>query len=214
MTRHSSARIVIALLIPLLAATMSMAQDSLAGVPIQFAGRVEAVDGTSLTVNQLLIDVSAAEVSTPLQADSQIVIRGILLDNGVIAAQVISIYLPPPTTSMPTEPAQPPTLLPTEDFTPQGTAAPLVIEGPVQAIEGNRIQVNDMVFEFEPGDPMFDVLRVGDVLRIEGTVSQIGDQTALTITGLTIVSRASDDGSNGDDEEEGTGMGMGMGMGN
>jgi hypothetical protein len=213
MIKYSSRIVVILLLVAvLLAAQTVMGQESLAGLPIQFSGRIAAVDGSTLTVNQLQIDASAAQVSTPLQVNSQIVIRGVLLGSGVIIAQSVSIYIPPTALSQtqPTLPVTPPPAIPP---TVSSTAAPLLVEGTVQAIAEGMVVVNNMNFQFDRDDPILDELRVGDVLRIEGSILQVGDEPRFTVTSVTIVSRASDEDGGNDNDDEDNGMGMGMGMG-
>jgi Domain of unknown function (DUF5667) len=55
-------------------------------------------------------------------------------------------------------------------FTPTPTSLPtnLIIEGPVQAINGNIIIIYEIEIELSPNDPLLLVIQVGDVIRIEG----------------------------------------------
>ena len=215
MIRRLSLVCVVALLV--VPAFTGMAQESSSGIPIQFAGRIASIEGTTLTVNQLRIDVSGAEVSTALQVDAQIVIRGILHDSAIITAQTVSIYLPPSPTETPVVPtpaALPATLDPAILSLVEQTPVSMVIEGEVQAIEDGRLWVNGMSFEYDADDPIFEDLQVGDVLRIEGSAVQIGDTQAITVTDISVIERASDESDEEEnDQPEGMGMGMGEGMG-
>lgn len=214
MIRRVSPLILVALLLSMLAASVSMAQDSSAGIPVQFAGRIATIEGTILTVHQLWIDVSGAEVSTPLQVDAQIVIRGVLLDSGVITAQTISIYVPPVPTPPPvsqTSATLPPTLDPANLPIVQPTPYSTTIVGPVQAIGDGILVVNDVMLQYDPDDPFFAELQVGDVLEIEANAYDVGGTTAFDVINIDRIGRASDEGE--EEEEEGMGMGMGQGMG-
>jgi uncharacterized repeat protein (TIGR01451 family) len=53
----------------------------------------------------------------------------------------------------------------------------VVIEGPVDGINGNIITIYGVDFELDPNDPRLTVLQIGDILRIEG----IDDGTILII---------------------------------
>lgn len=47
----------------------------------------------------------------------------------------------------------------------------IIIEGPVTAIEGNIIVIFGFDIELEADDPALDIIQIGDILRIEGALS-------------------------------------------
>ena len=216
---HSVKLISILVVVLALVTNRAVAQDAPGGIPIQFAGRIEAISGPIITVNQLSIDVRAAQVNAPLQAGSQIVVRGLLLDSGLIEAQSISFYIPPTATPAAVEP----TIQATQEtlpFTLVSTIAPTTpaalptpsifsVEGSVQAVERDYVLVNNIRLQFERHDALLDELRVGDVVRIEGNLSQAGNGMVFMVTRVTVLSRAGVTES--EDEDRGN---SGMGMGN
>ena len=192
--------------------SVSMAQESSSGIPIQFAGRIAAIEGTTLTVNRLRIDVSRAEANILLQVDAQIVIRGILLDSAIISAQTVSVYVPPSPTETPVVPTPvtvPATLDPASLSIVQPTPYSMTIVGEVQAIGDGFLVVNDMTLPYDSEDPLFAGLHVGDVLEIEANAYDVNGTTAFDVTNITIVGRAADQAPT--DTQQGMGMGMGMG---
>ncbi len=196
---HSAKVILILVVFLALVSSRSAAQADPVGIPIQFAGRIEAISGPIITVNQLSIDVRAAQVTTPLQAGSLIVVRGLLLDSGLIEAQSISLYLAPTVTPTAVEPTVQATQA-SIPFTPALTMAPAAtaalstpsifsVEGSVQAVERDYVLVNNIRLQFERRDALLDELRVGDVVRMEGNLSQSGDGMVFIVTRVTILSR-------------------------
>ncbi|MBZ0299276.1 MAG: DUF5667 domain-containing protein [Anaerolineae bacterium] len=96
------------------------------------------------------------------------------------------------------------TATPTETFTATGTETPteaptaaqmptesptptlevnLVIEGPIQAINGSIVTIYGIEILFDETDPLLHILRVGDEIRVNGNIAASGDET-ITITNL------------------------------
>lgn len=85
------------------------------------------------------------------------------------------------------------TPLPTEDIsvlptiTPTLTTQPgmVVVEGPVESINGNIVVIYDIEIEVDPNDPILAVIQVGDHVRIEGTVGVVG--STVVVIAVTVV---------------------------
>lgn len=81
------------------------------------------------------------------------------------------------------------TAAPTHTATPAPTSAvqatpdrsTIIIEGPVNAVEGNTIKVYDFTLVVAVNDPIIEVIRVGDVLRVAG------ERSGVTIQVISIV---------------------------
>jgi hypothetical protein len=93
------------------------------------------------------------------------------------------------------------TLVPSNTFTPtatpttplNATEAPtawqtipsgsgiVVVEGPVSAINGNRVTIYSFVVEVAPQDPLLAALAVGDTVHVEGSLTPAGVMIASTI---------------------------------
>src|SRR5690606_35582102 len=123
-------------------------------------------------------------------------VRGILLDNGLITAQTVTVYTPPAPTATPV--AIPATVDPAILSIIDQTPVTIVIQSPIQMIEDGRLWINGMSLDYDPDDPFFEGLQVGDVLRIEGTAVQVGDTQAINATNVTLIRRVSDE----DDEDD------------
>lgn len=77
-----------------------------------------------------------------------------------------------------------PTLSPSATLTALPLPVIIIIEGDVEAIEGNIIRIYDIPIRFTPDDPILKTIRIGDRVRIEGTLE---DSEARTVTVVTIV---------------------------
>jgi hypothetical protein len=207
MIRRLSVLSAVAILAFAFAVNAGLAQDSSAGIPIQFAGRITSIDGTVLTVNRVRIDVSRAEANILIQVNTQIVIRGILMEDGVVVAQTLSIYVPPVPTNVPPPPTVDPASLSVVQPTPYSTT----IVGPVQAIGDGFLVVNDMTLPYDSDDPLLAGLQVGDVLEIAANAYDVNGTTAFDITSINLIGRTADLVPT--DTPQGMGMGMGMGEG-
>jgi hypothetical protein len=63
----------------------------------------------------------------------------------------------------------------------------LVVEGPVQAINGNIIVIYDIEIVLSPDDPILTVVQVGDVVRVDGSLSIIASEVTVTAVEATVV---------------------------
>lgn len=102
---------------------------------------------------------------------------------GIISARPSDIPATPPAPSPVhtlTIPAA--TISPSPTATPSATPAPsyIVIEGEVQAINGNVVTVYGVDVTLPADHPLLSVLRVGDVVRVEGHIPD--DSMTLTLT--------------------------------
>ncbi|MBK9125685.1 MAG: hypothetical protein IPM16_21525 [Chloroflexi bacterium] len=57
----------------------------------------------------------------------------------------------------------------------------IIIEGPIEAIDGNIIIIFGISIELDPDDPMLTVIRIGDIVRIDGTSGDGGIIIAVII---------------------------------
>ena len=67
------------------------------------------------------------------------------------------------------------------------TTPPVVIEGPVTLIEANIIVINDVRIWLEPGDPILAILKIGDVLRVEGYYADRDGVIVLVAVKVTLI---------------------------
>lgn len=84
--------------------------------------------------------------------------------------------------------------------TPTLTATPvgsLVIEGPIQAINGSAIVIYGITIQLDPANPLIPTLQVNDTLHIEGQIEVAGNSViviAITIVLVDVDIYISDDG--------------------
>ncbi len=75
----------------------------------------------------------------------------------------------------------PPTPLPTSaSASPPDTV--IVVEGPVRAINGNRVTVYDLAFEVAADDPMLSIIKVGDMVHLKGSRDKSGEIVGIQIS--------------------------------
>jgi hypothetical protein len=61
----------------------------------------------------------------------------------------------------------------------------IVIEGPVSLITEDVITIYDVALSLDPGDPLLDAIRVGDMLRVEASTAP--DMRSLLVINITFV---------------------------
>lgn len=61
----------------------------------------------------------------------------------------------------------------------------IIIEGPVTAIINNIIVIFGLNIELDPNDPILSVIRIGDIVRVEG--SALGEGTTIIIVAIVVV---------------------------
>lgn len=119
-----------------------------------------------------------------------------VLGGGIVPAVVETVTPTATVTASPTLTLTPtatltPTLTPTASATATLSAAltatpqesVLVIQGPVSAVLGNVITIYDFEIVLEPDDPYLTVIKIGDVIRIEGD----DDGGIIQVINLTFV---------------------------
>jgi hypothetical protein len=127
-------------------------------------------------------------------------------------APTITVVSPSETIVPTTTNSPQPNIVPTvgSTVTPQatsdmpGTASPtanatsgviIVVEGPVAAIQGNRVKIYDFAIELAPDEPMLKVMKVGDRLHIKGSMdarktliaSEVSNAVARATGGTALV---------------------------
>jgi len=121
----------------------------------QLIGAVQYVDGDMLGVNGLTVDAGNAPIDGLVVAGATIQVEGRQTQAGVVTADYIWVLQPPP---------EPTTITVTAT-----NAIPVVIEGPVEAISGNRVRIHGIDLQLDD-DPRLQGLQVGDVLRVGGEI--------------------------------------------
>jgi len=99
--------------------------------------------------------------------------------------------------SMPATPNPEATQESTPEATPESTPIPevtvepgspviIVIEGPVQAININIITIYNINIQLDPNDPNLKIIKVGDIVHIEGTPTGTGNVIIIAVTVIII----------------------------
>lgn len=125
------------------------------GQSIQLIGAVQAIDGNRLSVNGLTVETADASTDGDVVAGATIQIQGRQTASGVVSADFVWVLQPPPE--------------PTATITTTTGAIPVVIEGPVDAVSGNRVRIHGIDLQLDD-DPRLQGLQVGDVLRVGGEI--------------------------------------------
>ncbi len=159
-----------------------LAQDN-GSSPISVTGAVEAVNGTSIVVSGVTVDLSTANVSiSNLRVGVVVQISG-TFTNGVIIATTIIMINPTPMTSTPS-----PTSESTPIVTPSLTPTPavddtiIVIEGPIITINVNIITIYNINVLVANDNPILKVIKIGDRVRVEGKRNRTGVIAATVVT--------------------------------
>jgi hypothetical protein len=87
-----------------------------------------------------------------------------------------------------------------------GSPVIIVIEGPVQAINGNIIIIFNINIQLDPNDPNLKIIKIGDIVHIEGTPT--GNGTIIIIAVTVIIINVDVNPSTGDvwrDDDHGCG---------
>jgi hypothetical protein len=86
------------------------------------------------------------------------------------------------------------TLEATAEVTPEVTTEPdddgdiiIIIEGPVQAININIITIYNINIQMRADDPLLTVIRIGDIIRVEGEIPDDDDGGDIIIIGSPII---------------------------
>lgn len=152
-------------------ASPTLAQDDPAEV--EFVGPIQAVDGTTLTVGGLSVDISAAQVRTPLALDALVRVEGVLLPDGsIVAREVRAATLP--------------------------DEAEFV--GLVDALTAEAVVVSGLSFDVRAAE-VGPGVAVGARVKVHATLSTEGVWVARQVA-LFIPDRAGDDDDGDDDRAE------------
>jgi hypothetical protein len=93
----------------------------------------------------------------------------------------------------------------------RATGGTALVEGRVQAINGNVVTINGINVHFDPTDPRLKTLRVGNYLSVSGNFERRGTVVVLIVVNLIIINDSDVDIFIWCREQRGMGMGMGMG---
>lgn len=77
--------------------------------------------------------------------------------------------------------------LPSATATPTSLPVTIIIEGPVQAVDGNIITIHDVDIEMASNDPVLSVVQIGDIVRVEGDTIVNADTLVIVATSVVIV---------------------------
>jgi hypothetical protein len=91
-----------------------------------------------------------------------------------------------------------------ENGAPKVLASEIVFTGIVEQISGNQWVVSGQTFTVDPAARMDSGIAVGDIVKVEGTVSADGSVVALTIETSSITDDNSNTGNANDDNSNGT----------
>ena len=82
----------------------------------------------------------------------------------------------------------------------------IVIEGPIQAININIITILGIDIEVDPNDPILLTIKIGDIIRVEGTPTSDGDTIIIVAINITIINiiivNPPDNGGDDDDDDD------------
>jgi hypothetical protein len=82
------------------------------------------------------------------------------------------------------------TLMPTALISATTSASGVVIEGPITSIVENTLTIYDFTIQLAPAHPILNVVNVGDVVRVEGTLGSNG------LVSADVISNVADAGAN------------------
>lgn len=115
--------------------------------------------------------------STPVHTLTTTPIPTTVVPSGVETEEITSA---PPTDTAPVET--------TPEATEDPNPAEIVIVGPVSEIRDNVIVIYDFEFILEPSHPLLTVVRLNDVLRIEGDIEEQDDSFIIIAIQVTAIS--------------------------
>jgi hypothetical protein len=146
---------------------MAMKAFAQTEIPIRFVGEVRALDGNTLRLNQLSVDIANAQVNLTLNTGDVVIVQGVLRpDRTITAEQISAFYDSEANLSI--------------DL---GADAEILIIGPVQAVNNDIVTVYDFDVRLEPGASLLHQLYIGDLVRIEAQRLD-GSMIARTVSKL------------------------------
>ena len=167
------------------------------GIPVQFIGTVESVEGLTITIGGVEVDISNTTVAVnDLEVGVTVNVSGRLQEQTVVATTIIIITTAPPVETTPEVTPEPstevtPEVMPetTPEPTDEGnnTAPIIVIEGPVEEINVNYITIFDIDIQVESTDPVLTEIRIGDTVRVAGETHFDNNVIVIVAVNITII---------------------------
>lgn len=149
---------------------------------IELTGSISRIDSSIVIVSGLPIDISGITVDGELSVGLVVSVSGVINEEGIIIAEVLTIIGEPTPTPVPEV---------TETPAPETTPEPvdpdtiIIIQGPVQNININIITIYNMDITVAPQNPILNLIEIGDMVRIEGFIGANGVIAATLINTLT-----------------------------
>jgi hypothetical protein len=183
----------------------------ISGTPIPTVTTLVIVEGpiTNIVDNVITIFDFNIEVEPEhpilslIDTDDVVRVEGTFGSGGVVLASVVSN-------------------IPSETIVSTGSTATVNLDGPIEAINGNVITVNQVPVQIDPADPILQTLQVGNFVSVQGNFVGSGSTIVLVVVNITIVNNVLvetgpfcwyHDTGMGMGHWHCDGMGMGMGMG-
>lgn len=154
--------------------TMVSAQDD-PSTSVEIIGEIETINGETITVNQIEIDISNAEINVDLEVAIVVKVEGALTDDGSVIAREIN--------------AVDSGLLPGE----------VEIVGLLESISQDSITVNGIMIDITEAE-VDRTIFVGDTVKVHATIDDTGDWIAREVEAIDFIS--GDDSSNNDDRND------------
>ena len=187
--------------LPLVTNAQDATSTSTIGTPVEIAGVVTQTMGSSVIIAGITVDVSHITLDPNLVVGSTVRVRGLALNNIIVAQTVVIVNIISPTsTPTPVPGTATATPLPGATFTPIPTLTPtalggtnviVVVEGPVINIVNNIVTIYNFNIQVAPENPILSIIDIGDVVHVEGDFDDHGVILAHTISNVsstTIVS--------------------------
>jgi hypothetical protein len=126
---------------------------------IVIEGPVAAININIITIYNFQVMVAADNpILTVVKIGDVVHVEGEADEMGVIAASVVTVV-----------------------------SATVTVNGPVTAINGSTLVVNNINVQFEPDDPALTLIKIGDILNVEGNFTGNGTTLILIVVNITIV---------------------------
>jgi hypothetical protein len=160
-------------------------------------GPVTAVNANIIVVNNVNIQLAPNDPLLPGIQIGQIVrVEGsyqvvnnvtifVAINVTIITVDSTAEATPVATATPVTTPESTPEMTP--EATDDGLPVTIVIEGPVQAININIITIYNINIEVKPDDPILTVIKIGDVIRVEGNTVDNGTTIVIVAVNITII---------------------------
>ncbi|GAB4569813.1 MAG: hypothetical protein Kow0077_02950 [Anaerolineae bacterium] len=149
----------------------ALAQTDDTTFEVEIVGTIESMDSVSITVNGLLIDISLAELNTPLVLDTLVKVEGVLQEDGTILAREVD--------------------------SAEGELSPDELEliGTLQAISLVEATINTLAFDISTAE-VDAALQVGELVKVH--VSRAEDGTWVARQLARFVPEMDDQGQSDD----------------